>query len=64
MAAKKFRKSKLRRILNGWRNFKYENQVEKYCHTYTAKCSIETRELERIQKNLTERLHEQLLNFF
>ena len=42
------------------RNNKFENKVEKFCHTFSAKCSIETQKLELIQRNLTMKLHEQL----
>ena len=60
VANKKFRASKLRRVLDAWRDVKYKQKTEKYSYTFTAKCSIETEELKRIQANLTNQLHKTL----
>lgn len=57
VAHKKFRVSQMRRVLNAWRDYKYMSKVEKFSYTFTAKCSIETEELKRIQANLTNQLH-------
>ena len=50
----------MRRVLDAWRDVKYKQKTEKYSYTFTAKCSIETEELKRIQANLTNQLHKTL----
>lgn len=45
VANKSFRKESLRRIINAWRNVKYDSIVDGYCRTFTSRSDIEVQEL-------------------